>query len=40
MFCVFEKAESPGKILMKPCKINRYMIFLKIRNGYFTMVEQ
>ncbi|KOR26042.1 hypothetical protein ND00_10810 [Clostridium sp. L74] len=40
MLCIFEKSKSPGKVFMKPCKINSYMIFLKIRNGYFTMVEQ
>ncbi|KOR25271.1 hypothetical protein ND00_19640 [Clostridium sp. L74] len=40
MLCAFEKSKSPGKFSVKPCKINRYMLFLKIRNGYFAMVEQ
>ncbi|KOR25272.1 hypothetical protein ND00_19650 [Clostridium sp. L74] len=39
MLCIFEKLKSPGKNFMKPCKINGCMIFLKIKNGYFTMVE-
>lgn len=35
----FKKTKSLGKISIKPCKISAYMIFLKISNGYFTMVE-